>query len=213
MPRVFIMKTIRSLVAAALFAPMSLSAQASGDTLSLIGRSTISFGVGLIGSRSATATPSGATARSSGEMASFSFSHWVRPQVAVEISTGVLGTNATAGVGGVHTNAITPILFGLSVSPRALALSQSIRPFLSAAAGPYIHVTSAADRQEADASSETAPGARFALGANWFVAKHVVLSVAGDYNAIARFDHPDPVSDHAGGFGMLFAFGVAWGGR
>ena len=41
--------------------------------------------------------------------------------------------------GGASANAIFPLLVGLSYSPRALALSPSIRPFVSVAAGPYIY--------------------------------------------------------------------------
>jgi hypothetical protein len=60
---------------------------------------------------------------------------------------------------------------------------------------------------------EAVPGARLAVGANLFVARHFVLGVSGDYHAIGQYSHPDPLTDSAGGLGMSFSFGFAWGGR
>jgi len=208
------MRAIRSFFAVTLGVPMVLRAQ-TPDTLSLLGRSSIAFGVGLIGSREASATAGGTVARASGEAASLSFSHWVRPEIAAEISTAVLGAGATAGFGGggARVDAITPILFGLSYSPRALALGRSLRPYVSAAAGPYIYSASGVARAGAKASSEAVPGARLGAGANLFVARHFMLAVGGDYNVIGHFRDADPVAAHPDGFGMTLGFGVTWGGR
>jgi hypothetical protein len=208
------MRLTRLLLAAALVVPGAARAQAITDTLNLTGRSTLLFGLGLIGSRDAGAGINGAGAHASGELASMSFSHWVTPSVAAEISTGVLGANATAGFGGgARMNAITPILFGLSVSPRSLALGTSLRPYLSAAAGPYVHTNTEANGANASASSETVAGARVAAGANVFVARHFLLAVSGEYHAVGRFSQVDAVTEHPSGFGMTFALGFAWGGR
>lgn len=207
------MRLTPSLLVAALLLPAIARAQATVDTLSLVGRSTLLFGVGLLGSRDASATAGTSGVHASGEIASMSFAHWVTPSIAVEINTGVLGANATAGFGGARTNTITPVLFGFSFSPRALALSRTVRPFVSAAAGPYIHSSSDASGAGANASSESVAGARFAAGANLFVSRHFMLAVSGDYNAVGRFSRLDSVSEHPSGFGMSFALGFAWGGR
>src|SRR5262245_58694086 len=130
-------KTVALLGAFAL--PVVASAQAT-DTLSLTGRTNIMVGIGLTGARDATASPGQATTHTTGEVGSFTFNHWVRPEVGVIISAAVMNADASARSGGrAYTNAITPILFGVSYSPRALALTPSIRPFVSAAAGPYFH--------------------------------------------------------------------------
>jgi hypothetical protein len=208
------MRFTRSLLAIALLLPAVARAQSSVDTLNLTGRSTLLFGLGLIGSRDASAGINGAGAHASGELASMSFSHWVTPSVAAEISTGVLGANATAGFGsGAGMNEIMPILFGLSVSPRSLALGTSLRPYLSVAAGPYIHTSTEARGANASASSETVAGARVAAGSNIFVARHFLLAVSGEYHAVGRFSRLDAVTEHPSGFGMTFALGFAWGGR
>lgn len=207
------MRLTPSLLVAALLLPGAARAQATVDSLNLIGRSTLLFGVGLLGSRDASAAAGGTGAHASGEIASISFTHWVRPSIAAEISTGVLGANATAGFGGARTNTITPVLFGLSFSPRVLALSKSVRPFVSAAVGPYIHSSSDASGAGANASSESVAGARLVAGANLFVSRHFMLAVSGDYNAVGRFSRLDAVSEHPSGFGMSFALGFAWGGQ
>jgi hypothetical protein len=51
------------------------------------------------------------------------------------------------------------------------------------------------------------------LGANWFVARHFVLDIQGDYHAVGAFDHPDAVTTKPSGFGMTFGLGFSWGGR
>ena len=207
------MRLTPSLLVAALLLPAAARAQTTADTLNLIGRSTLLFGVGLLGSRDASATAGASGVHASGEIASMSFSHWVTPSIAAEISTGVLGASATAGFGGTRANTITPVLFGLSFSPRAIALGKTVRPFVSAAAGPYIHSSSDASGGGADASSESVAGARLGAGANLFVSRHFMLAVAGDYNAVGRFSRLDSVSEHPSGFGMSFALGFAWGGQ
>jgi hypothetical protein len=207
------MRLTPSLLVAALVCPVAARAQTTTDTLNLIGRSTLLFGVGLLGSRDAGATAGASGVHASGEIASMSFNHWVTPSVAVEINTGVLGATATAGFGGTRTNTITPVLFGLSVSPRTLALGKTVRPFVSAAAGPYIHSSSDASPAGANASSESVAGARLAAGANLFVSRHFMLALSGDYNAVGRFSRLDSVSEHPSGFGMSFALGFAWGGQ
>jgi len=204
----------RSLILAALvFAPGVARAQGTSDSLSLLGRSTISLGFGLTGAREATAGVGKPSTHTTGQLGGIAFTHWVRPTVAVEISAAALNADATTSGASVHANVITPILFGLSVSPRALALSTSIRPYLSAAAGPYIHSVSDEFGASSSASAEAVPGARLAAGANWFVARHFVMGVEGNYHMVGKFDQPDALTENASGFGMSVSFGFAWGGR
>jgi hypothetical protein len=200
-------------LAAAIGIPVSAHAQAS-DTLSLLGRSAISFGIGFTGVRSEYTGITGQTStHTTGQVGGMSFTHWVRPTVAVEISVSALNADETTSGAHVQTNVITPILFGLSVSPRALALSTSICPYVSIAAGPYIHTMADVNIGTSDASMETQPGARLAAGANWFVTRHFLFGVEGNYHAVRQFDHVDALSDKPSGFGMSASFGFAWGGR
>ena len=193
--------------------PVFARAQSAPDTLSLLGRSTISLGFGLTGARSATAGVGETSTHTTGQVGGMALAHWVRPTVAVEISVAALNADASASGARVHANVVTPILFGLSVSPRALALTTSIRPYLSAAAGPYIHSVSDEFGASASASVEAVPGARLAAGTNWFVSRHFLVGLEGNYHAVGKFDQPDALTEKASGFGMSLSFGFAWGGR
>jgi len=190
-----------------------VGAQRSSDTFSLQGRSAFSLGIGLTGARTETTALGSVSEHTTGQVGSLAFTHWVRPTVAVEISASVLDADQTVSGAQVHDNAVVPILFGLSVSPRALALSQSIRPYVSLAAGPYVHAVSDVQGPATSSSTETALGARFAVGANWFVARHFLLGVDGNYHAVGKFDHPDALTRDPSAFGMSISFGFAWGGR
>jgi len=197
---------------AALGLPVVLSAQ-SVDTLSPLGRSSINFGLGLTGQRSANLGRSGIDARVTGEIASFGFSHWVRPEVAITIGAAMLGAQQTVSRGGLEATSVTPILFGVSYSPRALAVTSSLRPYASLAAGPYFHSVSELGVSGVSAGVETVAGMRPAIGANWFVARHFMMSLEGDYHAIGHLDSIDAAGSQPGGFGMSFALGFTWGGR
>jgi len=206
------MRFISLVLATAVVVPVAARAQGQ-DTLSLLGRSTISLGLGLTGTRSATAGVGEVSSHTTGQVGAISFSHWVRPTVAIEISAAALNADESASGGHAHANVLTPVLFGLSVSPRALALTTSLRPYVSAAAGPYIHSVSDAFGGNASESVEAVPGARLAAGANWFVARHFVMGLEGNYHAVGKFDRPDAITENASGFGMSLSFGFAWGGR
>jgi hypothetical protein len=193
--------------------PAIARAQGTPDTLSLLGKSTISFGFGLTGARTTTTNFAQTSTHTTGQVGDIAFSHWVRPTVAVEISVAALNADETTAGSRVHSNVITPILFGVSVSPRALALSSSVRPYVSLAAGPYIHTVSDVYAGSSNASVETVPGARVAAGANWFVSRHFLLAVETNYHAVGKFDTPDALTEKPSGFGMTLSFGFAWGGR
>jgi hypothetical protein len=65
----------------------------------------------------------------------------------------------------------------------------------------------------ASASVEAVPGARLAAGTNWFVSRHFLVGLEGNYHAVGKFDQPDALTEKASGFGMSLSFGFAWGGR
>lgn len=189
------------------------AAQRAADPLSLDGRSALSLEFGLTGSRDAVVSPTLVRTYTNGEVGAIRFKHWVRPVVAVEVSAGVLSSDQSANSGFTSTNAILPVLFGLSVSPRSFALGRSIRPYVSAAGGPYIHASTRLGGVTESASTETAFGGRFGLGANLFVTRHFLLDLEGDYHTVGGFQHTDALTTKATGFGMTFGLGFAWGGR
>jgi hypothetical protein len=197
-----------------LLVPALALAQRTDDTLSLAGKNIISLGFGLTGARDVSATGTQASTHASGEVGYLGYEHYVHPQAAVDISVGVLSTDTFAQAGRSHVNSITPVLFGVRYSPEPIALSRSLRPFVSVAAGPYVHtVVDASDLIAASSTNEAAAGARFSAGADWFVARHFMLRAEADYHAVGSFDHPDALTEHASGFGFGFGMAFVWGGR
>ncbi len=206
------MRLLSFCVASALLLPLGVRAQQPFDSLSLAGRSTIALGIGLTGSRSASAEAGIAATRTTGEVASIGFSHWVRPSVAIGISVALLDADTYAAVGHASNNAVTPILFGVSVSPVSLALSRGVRPYVSVAAGPYIHSFTDAVGAQTSATVDTQLGARFAAGMNWFFTRHIMWGFEGAYHAVPAFDRPAGLTTKPGGFGLSTLLGFAWGG-
>jgi len=197
-----------------LLVPSLAFGQRSDDTLSLAGKNIISLGVGLTGARDVSATATQSSTHTTGELGYLGFSHYIHPQAAVEVTFGVLATDTFEQFGDSHANTIAPVLFGIRYSPEPLALSRSFRPFLSAAAGPYVHTVADANQfGVASSTTETAAGARFGAGADWYVARHFMLRAEADYHAVGSYSHPDALTDHASGFGFGFGMGFVWGGR
>jgi hypothetical protein len=200
----------KPLALVALGMPAILAAQ-SIDTLSLDGRSSINLGIGLTGRRVASAGFSGVDAHFTGELGSLGFAHWINPEVALTISVASLGGESNVSGLNVTANAITPVLFGVSYSPRALAVSRALRPYVAVAAGPYFHsVVGASGFGNVGASTESVAGMRAAVGTNWFVAQHFFLSLEGNYNAVSQLGDG---TKNPSGFGLSFGLGVNWGGR
>jgi hypothetical protein len=194
--------------------PALAHAQRSNDTLSLAGKNIISLGFGLTGARDATATGTQASTHATGELGYLGYGHYVHPQAAVEITVGVLSTDTFEQAGRSHANTITPVLFGVRYSPEPIALTRSLRPFVSLAAGPYVHtVADVSDFGTASTTTETTAGARLGAGVDWYVARHFMLRIEGDYHGVGSFEHPDALTENASGFGFGFGIGIPWGGR
>jgi hypothetical protein len=196
---------------------LSLALSAAGaqtaDTLSLAGRNSLMFNFGFASSTTASAVANQTSVRTSGEIGSFSYHHWLRPQVGLSISAGVLNAEATTNSSRANANAIVPFLFGLDYSPSALALTRSLRPFVAAAVGPYVHNVDEVSAGIAEAYTETVAGARLSTGINWFAARHFMMTLEGHYNAVGEFSRQDAVTRDPSGFGFSLGLGFSWGGR
>lgn len=202
----------RTLALVALGLPAVVAAQ-SIDSLSLAGRSSVNLGVGLTGQRTAGVGFGGVDAHVTGELGSIGFAHWIRPEVAITIGAASLGADANVAGAHVSTSSVTALLFGVSYSPRALAVSTTVRPYVALAAGPYFHSVGGTNGfGSVGGSVESVAGMRSAIGANWFVAQHFFLSLEGDYNAMSQFSRSDGMLN-PNGFGISFGFGFNWGGR
>ncbi len=201
------------LLCAAVLAPISLRAQGTPDTLSLLGRKSISLGFGLTGARSTSASGGTVATHTDGQVGSLAYNQYIRRQLGIEIEVAVLNTDSFVQAGRTHTNSITPVLFGFTLAPAPFAITRTVRPFFAAAVGPYIHTVSDVSAIGVSTTTETVAGARFGAGINWYAARHFLLSVEGKYHAVGDFDHPDAATEKASGWGISLGVGFVWGGR
>jgi hypothetical protein len=202
---------LKPLAVLAALLPAVLVAQ-SPDSLGQRGRTLVAFNVGLTGVRDASVDPSTISARGKGQLASLAVTHFVHPSLAIEISGAVLDQNDYISAQGAHNEQVLPLLFGVNWAPTALAVNSELRPFVSFAAGPYLHTTNDASPAGIhSAISETLIGERLGAGANWYLSRHFALQLEGDYDAVPKFGAVDGIRRNISGFGLSAGFGFAWG--
>jgi hypothetical protein len=193
--------------------PATLVAQ-SPDSLTQQGRTLISVSLGLAGTRRAVAAPGSLSAAATGQLASLAFTHFVQPSVAIDISASALAESDYVVGGHAHHEGVTPLLFGLHLSPAAWALGSELRPFVSLAGGPYIRgISDASAFGGASATTQSVIGARTGVGANWYVARHFALQLEGDYHLVPAFDAIAGAKQNVSGASLSVGLGFAWGGR
>ena len=201
----------RAIIAVVGLLPAIAAAQSS-DPLGQRGRTLLAFNVGLTGSRDAAVDPSAISARDAGQVLSFGVTHFVHASLGIELSAAVMDENNYLSGARAHHEEVVPFLFGVNYAPTALAVSSSLRPFVSVAAGPYLHSMDEASFSGARASVETVFGGRFGAGANWYLSRHFALQVEGDYHAVRPFDAADGVRQNVSGATLSVGAGFAWGG-
>ena len=125
---------------------------------------------------------------------SLGFTHWVRPRSRASPSASACSTPTKRSSGGhVRTNAITPLLFGVSYSPRALALSSIAAAVLARRGGPVLpfglptptcsaEPTPRSNRSPACARRSARTGSSRGTSSS---------SLEGDYHAVGEFDQKD----------------------
>jgi hypothetical protein len=177
------------------------------------GRTIITFGLGLTGTREASVGGGNTTARATGQLVSMAFSHYVSPGIAFDMAASVLEADASTGFNSATTNAVTALLFGLSYSPPQLAFTKGMRPYISAAMGPYTHVQAEKFNGSNSTTVESHVGARFGAGLNISFAHIFALQIQGDYHSVRPFDSVNGVTRDPAGPGMSIGFGFGWGGK
>jgi hypothetical protein len=207
------MRFMKSVIAATLALPMVAVAQAD-STRSQQGRTMLSFGLGVTGTREASVVSGQTTARTTGQLASLSFTHFVSPGIAFDIAGAVLDADASTGYSNTSAAAVTALVFGLSYSPPKLALTKSMRPYVSAAIGPYIHFQSETSAYgSAQTSLQSHVGARLGAGMNVYFARILALQLEGNYHSVKPFDTVNGATRNPTGWSMTVGLGLAWGGK
>ncbi len=189
---------------------------------SLTGRHCIQLSAGLLdwSSNHSTATGSAKSDIGSiGFVGSVAYSYWVRNDLAVGVTLGVMdvGVTASARTGDINSKAavVTPVLIGATLYPRALAISESILPFISASAGPYVGSSTnsvvSAGSVSNESVSEAVLGGRLGAGVEWFVGYRYTLSLAAGYHVLGDFDVRIGSKNNYSGPEITMGFGVLIG--
>lgn len=189
----------------------------------LRGKHRIEIGLGLLTELSTTAEVFASdvttSSDSDGLVGSLSYTHYAYDDVALGVCVGVLDAQATTTVQGgrshVVSAAVVPVLFGVKVQPSSLALGTVVRPYASVALGPYVgsvsDVRSGPDTL-VEAFTETALGARFGLGVDFFVGRYFTWGVGGGYHVVSEFDRPIGSTMDYSGPELSLTVGIALGG-
>lgn len=164
----------------------------------LHGKHSIAVSIGLLVQVKAKndASVNGTTSdtRVDGAVGTLTYTHWFQRDWAINISLGVLGAEANSSVSGSEvfseTGSVIPILFGVRYQPSRLALSPTIRPYVSGAAGPYVGF---ATKSRAglvttnETISEATLGMHVLAGMDWFFSRFSVGVNAG-YHFVTDFE-------------------------
>jgi outer membrane protein with beta-barrel domain len=200
--------SIVAIVVAAL--PAAAPAQ-QADSLSQQGRRILSAGLGVCAANATASATGGVSSDATGAVASISYVQYVSPSLALEVGATVLDASASLDYSGTRSSATSALLLGLSYSPRLVALTPSIRPYVSAAIGPYLLHQAATGVGGVAARSESRVGGRVGAGTRFHVARHLALMLEGDYHAVGGFASADADEENRSGFSLTLGLGVAWG--
>lgn len=177
------------------------------------------------------------TAGSSGMVGSFTYAYWLRENLAVNLTVGVLAAETTSHVGPQRvlqrTAGVIPVLLGVRYYPSESTLKTPFRPYLAVAAGPFVGFESKNDiawdtdlasqyifqpgQQTASGSGvqgsryTTTFGAHLGGGVDIQLSRHFMLGANVGYNFMAGFSDPLGGRDNYSGpelaIGLSFLFG------
>jgi len=192
-----------------------LSVVSFAQDYSLKGRSALGFNIGLWGGSSATNTAAvtgvRSEAKTNGLSGSMLYAHWLQENLSLTLSAGLLSGEASSTVSSSGFNqrasTVIPLLIGIKYYLPAPAPEDAIRPFLSAAVGPFIGMEAKNTVLFQEAFSETAFGGRLGAGIDFLLGQHFTLGAGVGYNLMADFDTPIGARKNYNGAEFAFGFG------
>ncbi len=194
------MKTLRcAAVALLILALPAAGIRAQEPTLE--GKSVLELHAGMWTGASVTNEVGASGVRASADVNSFVggllYAYGLRENVAVTVSAGVLsaGANVRVGAGTVseESGTVVPLLLGLRYYVPSPKPGAKVRPFLSAAAGPYVgngQSVRIASTVVEEAHTEAAFGGRFGGGIDAHLGQRFKLIVNVGYNVMTDFSTP-----------------------
>jgi len=191
--------------------PITLSAQALPNTAksestnqyasnSLKGKHGIELRLGLLSKLSSTneISTGGITTKNkaNGLGGSIAYNYWLEDNLALSISIGALNADANTSVSGggtsVESAVVVPMLFGVKYQAFRFTDSNNLRPYVSASIGPYFGFASnvrAGAITSTESISETALGARLAVGMDLSLSKLFKLGFGAGYRFVTDFEN------------------------
>lgn len=166
--------------------------------------------------RTATGPGSVTTSVDAGGMgASLSYGHWAAESWAWNLSLGAMAANVDVVTGSSGTTTDTAVISQILVGARYYFLPSSrgagVRPFVSAAAGPYMGTqtqTRTGTTVVVESRTETVLGGQFGAGIDFIAGRHFMLGLSLGYNLMGDFGRPIGGSDNYSGpvFGIGFSY-------
>ena len=188
----------------------------------LAGRHRIELGIGLM-SRIYSTTKvwdDHTTTRSeaNGLLGSISYSYWLEDHVSVHVSTGVMDVDAYATEYGsdthVEASTVSPLLFGVKYQLSRYPIGAAMRPYVSAAVGPYFGVNSnirSKSGSEVRSYTEAVLGTRIGAGVDLVLSRHFTLGVGAGYHFVSDYSEPIGAKKDYSSPDFSFSFGVVFG--
>jgi hypothetical protein len=138
--------------------------------------------------------------------------HWVQEYLSVTVSGGLLAGKASSSVNlmsvSQHVSSVVPVLLGVRYYALGSTADGNVRPYLSAAVGPYIgsEVNNTILSQES--RSESAFGGRLGAGIDFFLGDHFKVGANAGYNVMGDFSAP--VGARSNYSGADFSCGIGY---
>ena len=174
---------------------LAMGSDCLAQDISLKGRSALGFSFGFWGGGQASVSI-GTTgiqthAGTNGFMGSFGYSYWLREYLALTLTTSMRAASSDVSVNALNVSrrasAVFPVLLGLRFYVPEPDPSDNIRPYLSAAVGPYFGAESANTLMAHQAHLETSLGGSLGGGIDFFLGNHFMLGAGIGYHLMANF--------------------------
>jgi len=155
---------------------------------------------------------------SDGFLGGVSYGHWLKEDLALNISVGGMMADVETRVGllGVshETAAVTHILVGLKQYFPKSTYGSSVRPFVKASLGPYIGSQTRTETGlvvSVESRSEPAFGGQAGVGVDFVVGRHFLTGISVGYNLMNDFDEPIGGSKNYSGPEFSLGFSYLFG--
>jgi len=166
--------------------------------ISLKRRSALELEIGFWGGAKAsnTITTKGiqSEAKTNGFIGNILYAYWIQEQLSITLSAGFLAgeVSSTVSITAVsqHSSVIIPVLLGVNYYFLNPTQEDAVRPFISAAIGPYIGSETSNTILSQNTHSETAFGGRLGAGIDFLLSNHIKLGVNVRYNLMSDFSTP-----------------------